>query len=283
MAFGWVRVVAGVGGTRLELWGGVHPRVRGLGIGAELLDRQLAAAARARDRLAGAGPARVVLHCLGSQPELAHLARARGLVQRRTFVDLALATPAPPPPCDAPAGVRLVRWDPSLDEAVRIAHNEAFADHWGSEPADRARWRAESTGHRSFRPDLSSIALVAEPPAGQPQDRGAPGERQAPLVAGYLLAGAFPADWPTAGRPQAWVQTLGVRPAWRRRGVGAALLTAALAAMAGAGDGFAEALVGVDEANPTGALRLYRRHGFAPVRRVGLFEGPVPATSRGRR
>ena len=36
------------------------------------------------------------------------------------------------------------------------ANNDAFRDHWGSQPIARERWERHYTGGESFRPDLSA-------------------------------------------------------------------------------------------------------------------------------
>ena len=61
-----------------------------------------------------------------------------------------------------------------------------------------------------------------------------------------------------------WIGTLGVRPAWRRRGLGEALLRAAFAELFARGR--RRVGLGVDTENVTGALRLYERVGMRPIR-----------------
>ena len=62
-----------------------------------------------------------------------------------------------------------------------------------------------------------------------------------------------------------WVGTLGVRPGWRRRGLGETLLRASFRALHERG--LRRVGLGVDTENVTGALRLYERVGMRPVRR----------------
>jgi mycothiol synthase len=63
---------------------------------------------------------------------------------------------------------------------------------------------------------------------------------------------------------------LGVRPAWRRRGLGEALLREAFHAMYGRG--FTRIGLGVDAENVSGAVRLYERAGMRQVRRSDTWE-----------
>ena len=82
-----------------------------------------------------------------------------------------------------------------------------------------------------------------------------------------MLCAAYPQDWVTVP-VEAWVNTVGTRRAWRGKGVAAWLMTDALQKIAAADDGFERAILGVDEENPTGALRLYRRLGFTEAVRA---------------
>ncbi len=63
------------------------------------------------------------------------------------------AVPVPQVVLDS--GLRLVTYDRDdreLDEKVRLAHNEAFAGNWGSEPRSREDWEKATTDGRNFRP-----------------------------------------------------------------------------------------------------------------------------------
>lgn len=68
----------------------------------------------------------------------------------------------------------------------------------------------------------------------------------------------------------AWVWVVGVRPAWRRRGIALALLQRAFGALYRAGK--RKVSLDVDAENPTGATRLYEKAGMHIERRVEIFE-----------
>ena len=70
-------------------------------------------------------------------------------------------------------------WSTELDEQVRLAHNEAFADHWGSEPRTAQEW---AQGRSMFAPTWSFAAIDE-----------ATGE-----VAGYLMSARYEQDWAIA-------------------------------------------------------------------------------------
>ena len=55
----------------------------------------------------------------------------------RYFNEMHRPLAAPLPEVVLDPGLELVTMEPGLSEAVRLAHNQAFADHWGSEPRTR--------------------------------------------------------------------------------------------------------------------------------------------------
>ena len=59
-------------------------------------------------------------------------------------------------------GLRLVPFDMSMDETLRVTHNEVFLDHWGSTPKDEESWKIEVTGARAFRGGSSYLVLDGE-------------------------------------------------------------------------------------------------------------------------
>jgi ribosomal protein S18 acetylase RimI-like enzyme len=68
------------------------------------------------------------------------------------------------------------------------------------------------------------------------------------------------------------VDILAVHPHHQGRGIGAALLTQAFAAFAGAG--LREAQLGVASFNER-ALRVYERHGMTPQLQFDIYERPL--------
>ena len=75
------------------------------------------------------------------------------------------------------------------------------------------------------------------------------------------------------GRHRGWLDSVFVRRAWRRRGLGAAIVARALVRLREAG--MSEAMLGVDSDNPSGALALYERAGFEVVRRSAAYRKPM--------
>ena len=146
-------------------------------------------------------------------------------------------------------GISIVPWSVELDERVRLAHNEAFADHWGSEPRTAAEW---AQGRSMFAPTWSLVAID-----------DATGE-----VAGYLLS-ASSSRTGSCGYSAGYTDVLGVRRAWRGRRLAGALLSAAMAVYRADGIEYAE--LGVDTANPSGAHRLYANLGLRRVHSTTMY------------
>ncbi|HSH21846.1 MAG TPA: GNAT family N-acetyltransferase [Candidatus Caenarcaniphilales bacterium] len=139
-------------------------------------------------------------------------------------------------------GLRLERWTSELDEAFREAHNDAFADHWGSEPLSAEMWRHHRSGSPHFRRDLSYGVFEAE------------------VLIGYCLAYHAPEDAQVTGRVDGWLGQIGVRRQWRGRGVATAVMCHVMRGMVEAG--MDHACLDVDSQNPTGAVGLYARLAF---------------------
>ena len=159
----------------------------------------------------------------------------------RTFLEIARPTDEPVPAVPAPAGLELVPWSADLDEEARLAHVEAFADHWGSEPRSAEEWAQWYTGHRAFRPDLSVLAV----------------DRASGQVASLVLIAAYPQDWDRV--PGGGVDQHRRHPSRvARQGRGPLAHGRRAPRIAAADTGFVRAILGVDSENPTGALRVYR-------------------------
>ncbi|WP_433827292.1 GNAT family N-acetyltransferase [Actinoplanes sp. CA-015351] len=87
------------------------------------------------------------------------------------------------------------------------------------------------------------------------------------VLAGALQSGGSGGD---DANDEGWVKSLAVLRAYRRRGVGEALLRRAFAAYAAGGR--TKAGLGVDLANPTDAASLYRKAGMTALYRANIYE-----------
>jgi mycothiol synthase len=244
VAFASVRGSATVGDVdRVFADGAVVPAARGRGHGRRLLEwAEQRAATLHRDRHPDV-PGAVCVAVHDSNSSKTALVRAAGYEPTRWEYTMtrSVADPLPSIP-PAPSGLVPARYGVDRDAAVRQAHRVAFAGQWGFVPPDDRRWSRWFTGSRAFRPDLSRLLLDGDE------------------VAAFLLSYFWEADAAATGIREAFVGQLGVRPQWRRRGVGRLLLATALRSYQQAG--YERAALNVDTANPTGALRLYERVGF---------------------
>lgn len=137
-----------------------------------------------------------------------------------------------------PAETELRPWTEASAAAFFAAWSAAFADRPGFPGWTQDRWVSWTADDEDFSPDHSVVATVADEPVG------------------FVTV----AD--------GWIVQAGVVPAWRRRGLAAALVTRALAALRA--DGAAQCLLAVGTDNP-GAEALYRRLGFRDAGRRGRY------------
>lgn len=145
-------------------------------------------------------------------------------------------------PASPEAGFSIFPWEDAHSAPVRLVHNAAFSDHWGSVPMNEDTWRKRMLKSPGFRPDLSFVAVADDE------------------LIGYAYNEVYEEDWETAGRSEAWIGALGVLRKWRRKGVATALLSRSMEAMQHAG--LEAAKIGVDSSSPTGAHHLYEAVGF---------------------
>jgi GNAT superfamily N-acetyltransferase len=229
--------------VRVSVWGRVHPQHKGLGIGSWLLgwaERRASAAVA----LAPAD-ARVVMRSfiLSQDQSGAQLFVDSGfqLIRHslRMVIDLQDSVTEP----DWPEGIKVRPMIRNVDEhAIVHAVRDSFQDHWGyvDQPfEDEFRdWMHFIEHDPDFDPSLWFLAMDG-------------GE-----IAGISLCYPKSSDNPEMG----WVGTLGVRRAWRRNGLGLALLQHSFKEFHQRGK--RQVGLGVDAQNLTGALRLYTRAGM---------------------
>ncbi len=214
-----------------DLW--VHPEHREPELGGRLLglaERRAAELAVQR----GYEDARLDVFCVVANRAKRDLLRRHGYELRRTVYRMT-ADPAHAAVVPAPEGLEIRPLTLGADERTMYeTMTEAFEDHFrhSDEPFDA--WKTRLLGHADFDPRLWWLAW----------DGG--------KAAGGLIA----YDHGDLG----WIQGLGVRRPWRRRGAGAALLGHALAAFAARGQHRVD--LGVDAEGETRPLRLYERAGM---------------------
>ncbi len=249
---------------RLHVEERTDPSVRDLGVGDALLDWT---DARAYELLAGqpADLERYVDTFMAvSRREAFERFERHGYRPVRWFMEMRRDLGQPVPTEPDLDGIRLAIVadddDPELRERLRVAHNEAFADHWGTEPIPPETWDHVFVGHPFFRADLSLIAFDGD------------------QIAGYSSNYVAEPEWEATGVREGWIGQLGVRRQWRRRGLATALLVRSMNVFSAAG--LEAATLGVDTENPTGAVGIYERVGFREIRRAVRLRKPFEALAQ---
>jgi mycothiol synthase len=221
----------------------VHPDAWGEGVADMLLET---AEAWAREH----GEAGATVRAFPGEPEaeLREALERRGYRLVRHFFRMHIDLEGEPRSVEWPPGVSARAFAEADTERVHAAHMESFADHWGFLHVPLDEWRV----------------YMIEEPHGDPvlwQLAEADGE-----LAGFTING-----WHASGdRSFGWVRVLGVRPRWRHRGIGEALLRSSFEEFRRRG---AERVgLGVDAGNTTGAVRLYERAGMSVARREDTYE-----------
>lgn len=234
--------------ARAVLEGAVHPDLRARGIGRRLLAWQVGRARRRLGQLDLDLPATIDLGGAPGSTALRLAARA-GFEPVRNWVDMELVFGEGVPGRgdgaelpEVPDGLDLRMATPDDVEPMRVAKNDAFRDHWGSQPMVASDWRGFLTSPKS-RLDLSRVVV---------DGTGA--------VLAFAIVEVDPAGFEARGRSFGYVHWVGVVPAARGRGLAPLVLGAALDAIRA--DGLAAAVLDVDADNPSGAGRIYERLGF---------------------
>jgi mycothiol synthase len=237
----------------------VHPQHRGRGAGT-VLCRWIEERARQAIANVPAGRSLVVHQKRPSTDEAARdLLTSHGYQVVRYYYRMAVDLTAPPPQPAVPEGI-VIRPFVRDDEgrALIAALQEAFRENWGyvDRPLELEYERWMHLLDRDDDPNTARHWLVA---VDEPEIAG--------LALSRLQEGQ---DLETA-----WIYIVGVRPAWRRRGIALALLQQSFWALHQRGK--RRAALEVDAQSPTGATRLYERAGMHVERRHDLWEKELPA------
>lgn len=230
----------------------VHPELTGRGVGTCLL-RSLEERVREL-RPEWPDGERIVLesaHLVGDDRAPALFA-GRGFEYVRSFFRMVIDVTEPQPDPDWPDGVELRPLEPDRDgPTLYEAEVEAFADEWDYVVQDYAVWRERAFGRRGFDPVLTPVVWA--------------GDEVVAFSRNYAKQNG---DW-------GFVGTLGVRAAWRRRGLGLALLRESFRRFRETGE--TTVALGVDTENPTGATRLYERAGMHVLWQADVWQKELRA------
>jgi mycothiol synthase len=236
--------VVGFGAVRQEgeLWeaeGFVHPDALGRGIGALI-------ATGLEEHAARHGARRIHTVAFEVDSAARRLLQSLGYSAVRVFREMRIELQTPPPAPHWPDGLRVVPFDVERDALeFHAACEEAFADHWEHTPREFELWSRSHIGSARFDPTLWCIVRSGDE-----------------IAAGTICAG----DTYGGG----WVHVLFTRRAWRKNGVGMALLSDSFARFWERGEHSIG--LGVDAASDTGAFRLYERAGMSPKLGFVVYE-----------
>ncbi len=252
IALAFALVTKNPGSTLLHGSGGVDPTCRGRGIGTALMEWQ---AARGIERLAEDNAAEGVLRAYVEERNAGQesLFNSDGGEVVRYFTEMTRPLGEELPDVPLADGFEFVTFSEDISDAIRRAHNDAFRDHWGSEPRDEESWHFTIT-HPEFKPDWS--IAVMDTSSGE--------------IAAYQMASFNAASAERVGRREGYTELLGVRRQWRGHRLAPALLAESMRRFRGGG--MDNAGLGVDTENPSGALGLYERLGYAATQRSMVFE-----------
>jgi ribosomal protein S18 acetylase RimI-like enzyme len=241
------------GGRNYSVWGEVHPDWRRRGLGAALLHWTHA---RQR-RVAATHPAvEKRLESWANEKEAGRVALLEGngyLVARYAY-EMERPNLDDIRPLPLPDGIEL---RPAREEDLRRhweTEIEVFRDHWGAvDDSEASLERMRTDPRRDTR--LWVVAWQGDEIVGQVLNQ-INHEANAEL-----------------GVRRGWVNSVGVRRAWRRQGIARALVAESLRVLRDAG--MTSAGLGVDAENQHGALGVYEVSGFSVVRTEWVYRKPI--------
>ena len=210
-------------GSRANSAGAVRPSAQGRGLGARLLEL-------VEERMAVEKAERIHSWTVAADERASELLERRGYREVRRFWDMAIDFEDEP----AEPTVEIETFREQDARAFHAANEEAFEDHWEPHPSEFETWWERQRARTNYDPSL--WFLIRD------------GDEVAAIARNELRGGG------------GYVGSLGVRPAWRGRGYGRALLLHSFREFRRRG--MARATLGVDAANPTGATHLYESVGM---------------------
>ena len=241
--------------VNIWVWLRVHPDYKGQGIGSMLLDWAEKRASKAIPRVPDdvqvvmeAGTYHIFQH--GHVRLINHEMKP---IRHFLTMSVELDESIPDPSWPEEITVRTMAEGEDPELIIRAVY-DAFQDHWGfvQQPFEDSyeRWSHFIRESEDFDPNLWFLAMDGDE------------------IAGMSLC------WPKANEDieMGWVGTLGVRPPWRKRGLGLALLHHTFGQFAERGQ--KRVGLGVDGKCLTGATRLYERAGMNTInnRQFDLYQ-----------
>jgi mycothiol synthase len=225
------------------IWGRVDPDYEDRGIGTWMMHWAEQRAMRVLKELPAELRFAPSVHTYCEAEKSKKLFADMGYRHLRSSYHMRINMDAPVPEAEFPEGIALRTFNPETDaEAVYRADVDAFRDHFGfvEPPFEEGfkRFKYFMIDYEGFDPSLWFLAMDGDE------------------IAGINLCRPRTYDDPDLG----WVDSLGVRRQWRKRGIGLALLRHSFNEFYRRGK--RKVGLGVDAENLTGALRLYENAGM---------------------
>lgn len=186
-------------------------------------------------------------------PGVLEFTAARGYAPIRYFNLMLRDLAAPIPEVAMPEGLEVRPVLEADHRRIWDADVEAFLDHFEAGVRTEEDFVAFTSG-----PDVDTTLWQV----------GWDGEE----VAGSVITTIYAEENAILGVERGWLDHVSVRRRWRGRGLASALIARTLALLQERG--MAEAALGVDAENPTGALGVYERLGFYSARTSAAFRKP---------
>jgi mycothiol synthase len=237
--------------------GAVLPEWRRRGIGTALLANSIERS-RALSRAHETDRARI----LGSwtsdrQAGAEALARSFGFEQARWFFEMTRDLSQPIPEAPLPDGLEVRDVTQETIRQIWDADVEAFQDHWGGFDSSEENFK-RFLDDPNLDPPLWVIAWDGNE------------------VAGGVINAIEAEENEMLGVKRGWLHSVFTRRAWRKRGLANALIARSMVKIRDRG--MDTGILGVDADNPTGALGLYERNGFAVAERSTAWRRPMDLT-----
>lgn len=239
------------GGRGYAVFGFVDPEWRRRGLGGALLRRNEALQRETAAAHPGVEPKWLESFSVDSNPGNLALLSGAGYAPVRYSYDMVRPTLDDVPDAPMPAGIEVRTVVRAQYRSIWAAANEAFRDEWGEHDESEEAWASFVNDPKNADPSLWKVAWDGDEVAG-------------------MVITIIPVEANRHfGRARAWLDSVAVRRAWRRRGLARSLIAQSLLAARQAG--LTSAGLGVDTENPSGALGLYESLGFRAARRYTTF------------
>lgn len=239
--------------VRINLRIQVHPDFRENEIGESLLQWGEDRAQQAVDHAPEGAQVFITVGLFQNDDYHKHLVEQFGMQNVRHFFHMEIEFDGPPIEPEIPKGIVIRPYDQQTElEPLGIAFLDSFQDHYGF--ANRTvekmlkNIRYEIANDPKYTPEMWFVAVDGDE------------------IAGFSICVPETAEDPKMG----YVNVLGVRRPWRKRGLGMALLLHSFGEFYKYG--CKRAGLDVDSSNLTGATRLYEKGGMHIARQMDMYK-----------